>query len=89
MDRFTAEFSTHCTELKGVRVLYNDMVRTATDMAKKTQSLNVLNILIHNFPKEMVVKDCIAGTKTLISDERDWEWSDKGWECPDNEVLAR
>lgn len=89
MDRFTAGFSTHCTESKGGRVLYNDMVRTATEMVKQTQSLKVLNILIHNFPKEMVVKDCIAGTKMLISDERDWDWSDKGWECPDNEVLAR
>ncbi|EYE97496.1 uncharacterized protein EURHEDRAFT_295967 [Aspergillus ruber CBS 135680] len=78
MDRFTAGFSTHCTESKGGRPLYNDMVRTATEMAKQTQSLKVLIILIHNFPKEMVVKNCIAGTKMLISDERDWDWSDKG-----------
>lgn len=49
----------------------------------------MLNILIHNFPKETVVKDCVAGTKMLISDECDWDWSDKGWKFPDNGIPAR
>ena len=50
MDRFTAGFSTHCTESKGERVLYNDMVRTATEMANHTQSLKNAEYLDPQFP---------------------------------------
>jgi len=89
IDCFTAGFSGHRTESKGGWVIYNDVVRATTEMAKLTQSLKVLNILIHNFPEELVVKDWIAGSKMPVSDERDWDWPDKGWKCPDNEVLAR
>lgn len=52
-------------------------------------SLKVLRILCHKMPSlEMVVKDWIAGTKMIISDDDGWDWSDDGWGDPDDEEVS-
>lgn len=84
--RRSTAYSQHCTETKRGWELFDDMVIAASETANEFPTLQVVRVLCHKHPwTRMVSKDCISGTKMLISDDidGDWDWSDDGPIDPD------
>lgn len=90
-DRFFAEYSRHCTKPTRGWDLYDEMVTAATETAKQFTTLKVMRILCHKHPLlKIITKDCIYGSKMVISDDgdEDWDWGDDGWADPDDEEVS-
>lgn len=87
-DRFHAGFSRHCTEPKSAYDLYDDFVIAGTNVAKSQPSIKMLRILCHKHPYlEMVTRDCINGTRMILSDNSE-DWGDDGFPDLDEEEIS-
>ncbi|KAJ5580198.1 uncharacterized protein N7459_006183 [Penicillium hispanicum] len=81
-----AGFSHHCTEPKSAYDLNDAMVTAATNTAASLPSVKMLRILCHKHPYlDMVTTDCINGSQMVLSDDREWDWSDDGPLCVHDE----
>ena len=88
-DRLSAGFSHHCTEGRRGWELFDDMVTAGSEAAKRLPSIKVLRVLCHKHPsQEIVVRDCITGTKTILPGEGEWDWGDDGEPDPDDQDFS-
>lgn len=87
--RFSAGYSQHCTRQRRGWDLYEDMIMAAEEVVKRAPGLKMLRFLIHKHPSlEIVAKDCITGTKMILSDDGEWDWGDEGKVDPDDEEVS-
>ncbi|KAJ5638725.1 hypothetical protein N7528_001115 [Penicillium herquei] len=86
-----AGFSHHCTEQIHAYDLNDAMVAAATKLATATPNIKMLRILSHRHPGfEMISTDCIDGSRMILSEDSQWNWSDNGpLYLPDEEQSDR